>query len=135
MPTATLQRIYRVLGVHGSSFLVSDLVIQELSKRKKERCISECLYQVPKGFYEMFRLDQESLSTFPEEKFEELNTALASVACTIRPLHLCQIDELLMMILTAGDQIPELERIMSETYLSFFSLNSKRWLHHCWLGK
>jgi len=83
----------------------------------------------------MFRLDQESLSTFPEEKFEELNTALASVACTIRPLHLCQIDELLMMILTAGDQIPELERIMSETYLSFFSLNSKRWLHHCWLGK
>jgi tetratricopeptide (TPR) repeat protein len=104
-------------------FIWCDLMMRELSKKSRASAIRESLHHVPKGLTPMLRHVLESFSvTLKEEGPDDLNTMLAWVACAARPLTLGELDTILKLKSSEGDEVLYLEGKLRKQFASFFTL-------------
>ncbi|KAI9833813.1 MAG: hypothetical protein M1826_006336 [Phylliscum demangeonii] len=104
-------------------FLWVNLMITEISTKRRPDSIRQALNQMPKGLSAMiFHVLERLSSTLEPEAIEDLNKLLSWVTCAARPLTLGELDLAVTLQLMSEDGFINLEDDLRNQYASLFTM-------------
>ena len=123
MSKALKDEVIRTLSAKAQGmFMWVRLMVDELSKKRRDSAIKAALVQAPTGLHQMIKHVLEGYSaTLDEDTASDLNDVLTWVLFAARPPRLSEISE--MLRLKTGDDLLGLEDMLRDQFSGIFTLS------------